>query len=191
MNPRKTQAITFYRKKSQLNNNILVDGYCVPGEKTVKYFSITLDSRFSWAKAWNKIKPRLPSLDITRLYPLLAKNRKLKLPIKLLLYMICVRPIITYGYQVWASAAKTYINRAQIVQYKMLRIILDKKRDTPIPLLNQLANIPTIKQYIQKTLPRAYNNKHHNPLIRSIGNYRFEDIPLKMRIKLPLQSTCS
>ena len=91
----------------------------------------------------------------------------------------------TYGYQVWASASKGHINKIQIIQNKFLLIILNKQSDIIIVQLHELANISTIKQYIQNSLPGAYNNNRRNPLIRETDNYQVGNIPLKVKVRLP------
>ena len=70
------------------------------------------------------------------------------------------------------------------MQNKYLRIILNKQRDTPAALLHQMANIPTIEQFIRNSVQKAYDFSHLNPFIRGTGNYSIEDLPLKIRVTL-------
>ena len=46
INPAKTQAITFSRKKLDLSKQIQINGHKVPWTKTAKYLGVTLDNRF-------------------------------------------------------------------------------------------------------------------------------------------------
>ena len=97
---------------------------------------------------------------------------------------MCVRPIITYGHQIWAAAAKSHISKIRRIQNKFLRIILDKPYDTPIRVLHEIANIQTIQDYIANSLKTAYHTEHQNPLISQTGNY-INNILLKIKKKLP------
>ena len=108
---------------------------------------------------------------------------------KKILYKTCIRPIITYGHQIWTAAAEKHINKIQIIQNKFLRIILNKPYFTPIKLLHESAKIPTIKKFIFDSLKKAYNPEHQNNFIRNTGNYDITAIPLKIRTKLPKHST--
>lgn len=124
---------------------------------------------------------------LIRLYPLISKNNKLKTNVKI--NKAFVKLVITYRHQIWAAAAKNHINKIQKIQNKFLRIILNKPFDTPIKLLHQLANIPTIKDFIVNSIASAYHPNHENHLIRTTGNYQIDKIPMKIRTKLPMHAT--
>ena len=87
------------------------------------------------------------------------------------------------------AAPKSYILKTQRMQNKFLRIILNKPRDTKITTLRKLAKIPTIKQYIKEFVSRTYNLTHTNLLISSTRNYEVNEIPLKIKIRLPKHVT--
>ena len=137
----------------------------------MKYLGLTLDNKFSWAPAIAE-KARLAHPTLRKIYPLISKSSKLKKEIKLILYKVCARPVITYGHQVWAAASGTHISITQRTQNKLLRIILNKSYDTLISTLHRLANIQTIQEYIADSVNRAYNHTHHNPLIRGTTTFR-------------------
>ena len=188
INPSKTQAITFSRKHKEITDQVIIDGQKINWTPKVKYLGLTLDRRMSWAPAIIE-RARLGHPALRKLYPLISNKSSLNKELKLLLYKTCARPIILYGHQVWAAAAKTYIEVTQKTQNKFLRIILNKPRDTPIEELHKLANIQKIREYINESVNRTYNNAHDNPLISNTGNYEVRDIPLKIRIKLPKHAT--
>ena len=71
------------------------------------------------------------------------------------------------------------------MQNKFLRIILNKPRYTRIETLHSMAKIKTVRQYIKDSIALTYNHHHENPLVAATGNYNIEEIPLKIRIKLP------
>ena len=75
------------------------------------------------------------------------------------------------------------------MQNKFLRIILNKSYGTAIKILHQLANIPTIKDFIHNSITNAYHANHENHLIRTTGDYQIDKIPLKIRTNLPMHAT--
>ena len=187
VNPDETEAITFNDKRNYTSNHITIEGQNIPRTNTAKYLGVILDSKITWAPAIHK-RTNFTHPTLIRLYPLISKNSKLKINIKINLYKTCVRPVITYEHQIWAAAAKNHINKVQKMQNKFLRIILNKPYDTPIKLLHQLANIPTIKNFIHNSTD-AYHPNHENHPIRTIGDYQIDKIPLKIRTKLPMHAT--
>ena len=188
VNPAKTQAITFTRKKLDLSKKVKILGHQVPWTNKVKYLGVTLDSRLAWAPAI-EARTRLAYPALRKIYPLISRNSKLRKEIKVTLYKVCIRPVITYGHQVWAAAAKSHIQKTQRVQNKFLRIILNKARGTSINKLHELANIQPIGDYIAQSTSRTYNHLHTNPLISNTGNYNVQELPLKIKIKLPKHAT--
>ena len=184
VNPQKTQAITFSRKKTEITECIRIQGQQIPWVDKVKYLGITLDKKISWAPAI-KARVNLAYPALKRLYPLIAPNSKLKTEIKITLYKVCIRPIITYGHQIWAAAPKTHIAKVQRMQNRFLRIILNAPRDTRITTLHRKAKIPTIPEYIKESITRTYDNTHPNPLISRTGDYNVQSIPIKIRVRLP------
>lgn len=118
-----------------------------------------------------------------RLIPLISRNSKLKTNLNLNLYKMCVRSIIIYGYQIWASATNTHTNKksrtSSYTSFWTNHTILPLKQYT-----QQQTNIQTIKEYIQNSLIKSYNNSHPNSFIRNTANYETTNIPLKIKIKL-------
>ena len=150
----------------------------------MKYLGLILDRKLTWTAAIDA-RTKLAYPALRRIYPLIAPNSTLNRRIKIILYKTCIRPIITYGHQVWAAARKTQILKVQRIQNKFLRIILNKTRRTKTDVLHKVADIPRIAEYIRESMQRAYNHQHHNPLIAATGDYNIKQIPLKIKVKLP------
>jgi len=77
----------------------------IPAATSVKYLALILDKRPTWAE---HIKQKRLLLNLRRksLYPLLGKHSKLNRKNKLLLYNTILKPIRTYGVQLWRVATK-------------------------------------------------------------------------------------
>jgi hypothetical protein len=57
------------------------------------------------------------------LYPILNKRSSIQKKYSLLIYNQILRPLLTYACPVWGKYATSYINKIQIFQNKVLRII--------------------------------------------------------------------
>ena len=89
-----------------------------PSAESVKYLGLHLDSRpgTSWK---THILMKRNQLSI-RLHD---KNSKMSLENKILIYKAILKPVWTYGVQLWGVAAQSNIDIIQRVQSKVLRII--------------------------------------------------------------------
>jgi len=101
---------------------------------------------------------------------LLGKSSKLKIKTKLTLYNLLLKPIWTYGIQIWGSAEKSNIQTIQVFQSKILRLITNAPpyvsnlilhTDLKIPMINKVAKI-NYKKFHKRLL------NHPNPLIANL-----------------------
>jgi len=98
---------------------------------------------------------------------------------------MCARTVLLYAAPVWAGAPRVHLDTLQRMQNKFLRIALNAPRDTKIKELHKTAEIDSIDETIAQMLSGAFNYKHDNPLIREIGNYKIQDLPFRIRCRLP------
>jgi len=184
INPDKSEAIVFTRRRHELPPPIQILGHSVPWKGKVKYLGIMLDSGLHWKLA---ILDRVSKAMISfrTLYPLINRKSTLNVKFKLLLYKMCARSALLYAAPVWAPASQTYLNNLQVIQNKFLRVILNVPYDTRIKDLHTLAELESIDEIISRMLDSAYNHDHDNPLVKEIGNYNILDLPFKIRCRLP------
>jgi len=90
-----------------------------------------------------------------------------------------------YAAPVWAGASRVHLDQLQRIQNKFLRIVLNAPRDTKIKELHKMAEIKSTDEFIARMLSGTFNHKHDNPLIREIGNYKIQDLPFRIRCRLP------
>jgi len=85
INPDKTEAIVFTRRRQRLPPPIQIVGYKVPWSSRVKYLGVILDSGLQWGPA---ITDRINKTNATFrvLYPLINRKNTLHTKFKLLLY---------------------------------------------------------------------------------------------------------
>jgi hypothetical protein len=67
-----------------------------------------LDKRLTWQKHMFTKRKHL-DITLTKLYWLLGRRSKLNLSNKLLIYKVAIKPIWTYGIQLWGAASTTNI----------------------------------------------------------------------------------
>jgi hypothetical protein len=84
---------------------------------------------YTWTDASPVISTSLPKGNIlatlSKMYWLLGRKSKLSIINKLLFYKVILKPIWTYGIQLWGSASISSIEILERFQGKVLRMITD------------------------------------------------------------------
>ncbi|GFW58701.1 RNA-directed DNA polymerase from mobile element jockey [Trichonephila clavipes] len=119
LNVAKTEAV-FTRKKRLIYPDIFLHNEKIPWSQNTKYLGVTLDNKLTF-------KQRIRENFIKKAHTLshlISRRSKLSRSNKLLIYSSLLRPIITYASPVWSFAAKTHIQKLEVLQNKTLRQIL-------------------------------------------------------------------
>jgi hypothetical protein len=134
-------------QREQKNHKISFSGKTLEWLPWVKYLGVVLDSKLLLSKniEYNVAKA---GRAMKILFPLLKKNSCLSLKPKLTLYRSYIRPILTYACPVFANAAKTHLNKLQVLQNKNLRMVLNAPFRTRIQTLHKKTNMPTISEFM-------------------------------------------
>ena len=144
INTSKSQIIYFGpARKSRIK--IKMNGNVIPEVKSLKYLGLNIDRRLNFHQHINE---RIAKYK--RAYSAYFKliNGSIGKRAKITLYKCGLRPILTYGSPVWSNINKEDQKRLQTIQNKFLRQALVRKRRTPIHDLHELANIPTMDQWL-------------------------------------------
>ena len=123
LNESKSIHINFSNKNLQ-NLPIFINQQVIPYSNTAKYLGMTLDTKLKW-KEHVKIKRKELDLKLRKMYWLLGRNSELSIGNKTLLYRQILKPVWTYGIQIWGCTNKTNIKIIQTFQNKVLRCIVD------------------------------------------------------------------
>jgi metal-sulfur cluster biosynthetic enzyme len=75
----------------------------IPIRREVKYLCLRFDRRLTW-QAHIKAKRQQLNLRVKKYYWLIGKNSELSIENKLLLYKIILKPVWTYGTELWGSS---------------------------------------------------------------------------------------
>lgn len=187
INPGKTEAILFTRRRPIVPPNIHVFKKDVTWKKQVKYLGVFLDSKLTYSAHMMYLKKKFYAA-LNSLYPIFNYKSKLSTSNKLLLYKSCLRPVITYACPAWNTICKTKAKNLQVLQNNALRIALSRRRNTKISKLHEEANIPYLYDFTSKLTQNFFNKlkKSNIQVLRKLLSYR---IPRKIKYKRLLHNT--
>jgi hypothetical protein len=93
-------------------------------QEEVKYLGLHLDRRLTWHKHIFAKRQQLGTTP-TKIYWLLGLKSKLSTNNKFLIYKTILKPIWTYGIQLWGTASTSNLEILERFQSKALRMIVD------------------------------------------------------------------
>jgi hypothetical protein len=86
------------------------------------------------------------------MYWLIGRKSKLSLESKILLYKTIIKPIWTYGAEIWGCTSKSNISIIQKRQSKLLRMIANAPRYVPNTCitLHKDLNVPLLEEVLKQ-----------------------------------------
>ena len=96
INPQKTQAMIFTRRRGGMIDNIEIDEHEIPWSNSVKYLGLKMDKQLTWRSHIEKTLNRVRG-TMKKLYPLTNRKSKMSLKNKLTLIKTIMRPALMYG----------------------------------------------------------------------------------------------
>jgi hypothetical protein len=102
---------------------------------------------------------------------LLGRNSQLSTTNKLLLYKTILKPIWTYGIQLWATASTSNIEILERFQSKVLCIIVD----APNSLIRRDLSYPTVKEEIRRYISHYCDRLRTHPNHLAVNLLRLPD----------------
>jgi hypothetical protein len=141
----------------------------IPIRQEVTYLGLRLDRRLTW-QAHIKAKRQQLNLRVKRYFWLLGPHSQLSVANKLLLYKTILRPVWTYGIELWGCSKPSNTKILQAFQSKTLRLITAAPWYVNNQTLHTDLRIPFIKDVISATArkSRDRNSQHHNPLVANL-----------------------
>lgn len=170
VNESKSVHVTFTLKKTTcppvaLNNQI------IPQNNKVKYLGIHLDRKLT-RRHFIETKRSQLNLKYRKMFWLLGLNSKLLIQNKILLYKMILKPVWTYGIELWGCAKPSNINIIQRFQSKTLRKMVGAPYYVSNQTIHEDLRIPFVKEEI-KNRPKNYQRRipgHENQLICNLQN---------------------
>ena len=143
----------------------------IPQANEARYLGLYLDRRLTWKKHIFTKRKAL-GIHLRKMYWLLDKKSQLSLENKLLLYKCILKPIWTYGIQLWGTASNSNLEILQRFQSKMLRIITNAPWFITNQQLYHDLDTRTIQEEIKHSMKsyRSRLNKHPNILASNLMN---------------------
>ncbi|KAG5669831.1 hypothetical protein PVAND_000124 [Polypedilum vanderplanki] len=159
LNAQKTTAmfVTRRRKKQLPSQRLRIFNANIEWTNQTKYLGLIIDKNLSFKPHIDYIIQRANNA-IRLLYPMLARNSKLDIRNKIIIYKMAIRPILTYGFPAIPAIAKTHIKKLQVLQNKALKMIMNKPWYTSTTQIHQMCNIKPIDEYL-KDLNIKFNNR--------------------------------
>jgi len=112
---------------------------------------------------------------------IVGRKSQLSLENKLLVYKVILKPVWTYGIQLWGTASNANLEILDRFQSKVLRIITDAPQYVPNTIIKRDLQIPTVKQgarkFSAKYRKRLYT--HLNNLANTLFKEKFGTRRLK------------
>jgi hypothetical protein len=99
---------------------------------------------------------------------LLGRKSKLSTNNKLLIYKVILKPIWTYGIQLWGKTANSNIEILERFQSKVLRLTVDAPWYVSNYVIRKNLQIPTVKEEISCFSSRYAARAHTNELIATL-----------------------
>lgn len=168
VNEQKCSHITFTLRRETCAH-ITINSQMIPQQTNVKYLGIHLDRRLTW-KCHIEAKLIQMKLKAIQINWLIGRNSTLSLDCKLLLYNSILKPIWSYGIQLWGAASASNVDKIQRRQNKTLRMITAAPWYIKNSNIHKDLEVPTVKAEISK-YASTYLTKladHPNPLARNI-----------------------
>jgi hypothetical protein len=166
INQNKSVHTTFTLKQS-IGPNITLKNVQIPTSDTVKYLGLILDKRLTWNKHLRTKRITLNN-HMRMLRPLLIRNKFSTLNTKLLIYKSLLKPIWTYGLQLWGAAKKSNTDKIQTFQNISLRRLSNAPSYISNLTLHNDLHMRTIVEEARIFYTRFHKRlqTHPNPLIK-------------------------
>ncbi|CAH1974993.1 unnamed protein product [Acanthoscelides obtectus] len=149
----------------------------IPQHASAKYLGFHMDDKINWKQHLSKKRKQI-DLKSKELNWLIGRKSKLSIENKLLIYKAIIKPIWTYGIELWGCASKPNLSIIQRAQSKILRSIADD-RDLKIPFIREVIVERSCKHH-------GRLSDHPNPLLPSLLDPT-ETRRLKRKLPLDLQ----
>ncbi|KAJ8704396.1 hypothetical protein PYW08_013120 [Mythimna loreyi] len=130
-----------------------------------------LDRRLTW-RDHIKAKRQQANKKFGDMYWLLGRQSTLSLENKLLIYKCILKPIWTYGIQLWGAASHSNLEILQRYQNKVLKTLVNAPWFTRNTEVHDYLEMPTVKEEIERS-SEAYKKRlvrHSNYLATKLMN---------------------
>ena len=158
------------------NLSITINGDCITSKRRARYLGVHFSELFKFNQHVNGIISKA-NFAFHLIHPLLKIRLGLPTDTKLLLYKQLIRPILTYGFPVWFTTSKRYMEKLGRIERKILRTCTGvyRKPDSHLYFSNKVlyekARILPIDCYLMELANRSLSklSNHPNSLINGLS----------------------
>ena len=164
INEKKSTHVTFTLRK-RTYPQITINNITIPNKNTVRYLGMTLDRRLTCKQDITDRSKQLKD-KFKKFYWLTSRRSNLSTHNKITLYKTVIKPVWTYGIQLWGTASNSNIEILQRFQSKTLRSLIDAPWYVINETIHRDLKIRTVKEEIYKFRSRyntTTNTTHWSP----------------------------
>jgi hypothetical protein len=185
----KSVHITFTTKHI-LRPPVTLNSIQIPMQSEVKYLGLQLDKRLT-CSTHIRTKRRHLELKLRSIYWLLGQKSLLSLANKHVLYKCILKPVWSYGIQLWGCAKPYHTKIIQRLQPKILRSITNAPRFVSNRTFHNDLHIPFVDTEINRLSKLYYQRlaEHQNPLIAEMTAQPINRRRLKRRWPVDILQT--
>jgi hypothetical protein len=152
INVSKSTAVLFVKAARRIQKPRAVQflGEPIQWVETARHLGVTLDTQLTWSTHVNQVgKKAAQRLGV--LGPLLNRRSGLSVRNGVLLYKQFIRPMMDYACPISRSAARSYVRKLQVLQYKCLRIATKAAWYVGNRQIHRDLGIPFLADHIKST----------------------------------------
>jgi hypothetical protein len=148
INNNKSTHVSFTLRRGNCPN-VLFNDEPVPTQEGVKYLGLYLDKRLTWKKHIDNKRKEL-TIKSNKIKWLIGRGSSLSTENKILVYKMILKPVWTYGIQLWGTTKNSNLAVLQRFENKILRQLIDCPWFVRNCELHHYLNIPTILEEMKK-----------------------------------------
>ncbi|KAL4085335.1 hypothetical protein QTP88_027194 [Uroleucon formosanum] len=150
-------------------HDVYIYGTQIPSAPNTKYLGLILDKRLTWGQHIKSKRANL-NLRLRLLKNLIIKNKHTDVNTKLIIYKSLLKPLWTYGLQLWGNAKKTNVNKIQTFQNIALRKLLNAPPYVSNFTIHSDLKMPLVYEEATSFYKRFHLRlaSHPNPLARNL-----------------------
>ena len=141
--------VTFTLRKQDCPS-VTLSNVQIPASNTAKYLGLYLDRKLNW-KHHIFTKRKALGLQLSKLLFLLKRKSPLTIENKLLIYTNIIKPMWSYGLQLWGTASNCNLEIIQRFQSKTLRMIANAPRYMTNQQIHRDLKVPFVKDEVKVT----------------------------------------
>ena len=123
---------------------VKINGTQLPVQTEVKYLGLLLDQNLTWRPHITAKKTKI-NHKLRQIHWLIGRKSKLTTESKLLLCKVILKPIWTYGVQLWGCSKPSNTKIIQRIQSKILRMVFNAQRYVSNKTLDESSGKPFVE----------------------------------------------